>query len=281
MFIESTAPTFSTSTSTLASSQASPTHPSAPPVGTLVGISQTRLHGYPAIVVPKEGAVDHRLTRVDKGGKIAQGEDGMAGRTAFWKRLEEVKKRRKEREGREGGEDSGDAGESGGEGSSGANRRGNAGAGVGVGVGVGIGIGDGQGEGGARDEGGVRVSIEDSIERRCGRDRKSYSGRGKPMGSDADGDRDAEDEEESNEDSDINSNDDDEYEYGNDHGGPGTHREHQQSIPVGEPIYPRQQHLPHPGISFDANPVTVTNTSVGRGHLADIEGDIEMGGALR
>ena len=279
MFVESTPPAYSTSTSTstFTPPPATPIHSSTPSIGKLVGISQTRLHGYPAIVVPKEGAVDHRLTRVDIGGKIAQGEDGVAGRTAFWKRLEEVKRRRKGEEGREGAGDSGNAGESRSGGCSGTNRRGNTGAG-----GTKVLVRGKQGGGGTetRDGGLVWVPMEVGIGRGCGGDGKNHSRKDKPMEGGAEGDRDAEDEGESNEDTDINSDDDGEYEYGDDYGGFGT-QEHQQQTPVGASRYLGQRHVPHPHIALDTNPVIVTDTSVDAGHNADTEGDIEMGGTLR
>lgn len=264
MFIESTTPAYS-STSTLTSSLTGPIHSGTSSVGKLVGISQTRLHGYPAIVVPKEGGADHRLTRVDKGGKIAQGESGMAGRTGFWKRLEEVKKRRKEEEEGEGGKGSGNAGESGGGESPGVKRRENTEAG-----GTEVLIGNGS---------GFWVPTEYGIGR--GEDRTSHCGKGKMMGGGTSRGRDAEDEEESNEDSDVNSDEDDEYEFGDDGGSFGAHQEHQQRAPVGVSINPRQHAIPHPGIVLDAPPVMVTDTCVDPGRIADTEGDIEMGGTLR
>ena len=66
----------------------------------IVGVGQARLHGHPAIVTARSRTEDHRATRTDVPGKgegqLAAGKGGMGGRTAFWKRLEEVKRRKKE-----------------------------------------------------------------------------------------------------------------------------------------------------------------------------------------
>ncbi|RPB29621.1 hypothetical protein L211DRAFT_844579 [Terfezia boudieri ATCC MYA-4762] len=69
----------------------------------VVGVGQIRLHGHPAIVTARSRTEDHRTTRTGTPGKgegqLAAGKDGMGGRTAFWKRLEEVKRRKRETEG--------------------------------------------------------------------------------------------------------------------------------------------------------------------------------------
>ena len=66
----------------------------------VVGVGQTRLHGHPAIVTARSRTDDHRTTRTGAPGKgegqLAAGKEGMGGRTAFWKRLEEVKRRKRE-----------------------------------------------------------------------------------------------------------------------------------------------------------------------------------------
>ncbi|KAF8459342.1 hypothetical protein BGX38DRAFT_1138172 [Terfezia claveryi] len=68
----------------------------------VVGVGQIRLHGHPAIVTARSRAEDHRTTRTGAPGKgegqLAAGKGGVGGRTAFWKRLEEVKRRKRETE---------------------------------------------------------------------------------------------------------------------------------------------------------------------------------------
>jgi len=65
----------------------------------VVGVGQVRLHGHPAIVTARSRAEDHRTTRTGApgkgGGQLAAGREGMGSRTAFWKRLEEIKRRKR------------------------------------------------------------------------------------------------------------------------------------------------------------------------------------------
>ncbi|KAF8422720.1 hypothetical protein EV426DRAFT_164401 [Tirmania nivea] len=101
----------------------------AQPEVEIVGVGQARLHGHPAIVTARSRTEDHRTTRTDApgkgGGQLAAGKGGMSSRTAFWKRLEEVKRRKREaggivnpaeRDRRDGQEDEEGEGERGGEG---------------------------------------------------------------------------------------------------------------------------------------------------------------------
>ncbi|KAF8468791.1 hypothetical protein BDZ91DRAFT_809687 [Kalaharituber pfeilii] len=79
--------------------------------GKVIAVSQTRLHGHPAIVTGRGRGLDLRALRMEKaaegkvgekerekesgGGRLGMGrEEGMGVRTSFWRRLEEAKRRR-------------------------------------------------------------------------------------------------------------------------------------------------------------------------------------------